>query len=413
MKKLRTAVTLLVSGSLLISGSLYAQNPAKLADWQPGYLDIHHINTGKGESSFFVFPDGTTMLLDAGSAGSVKPWATDPKPNDSQSPGAWIADYIKPLLQQTRNEKVDYFVLSHFHWDHMGNTTETTPYNISREFQLTGISEVGDLVPFAKIIDRGYPHYDWPVPQDAKNTVNYINFVQSKIKSDRIEAEQIRVGAKDQVRLMHQPAQYPDFQVRNIAANGVVWTGVDTISRSHIPPVNDLNGEVPPENKLSIAFKISYGRFDYFTGADLDVRDFEMAGPLEYWRDMETPVSLVTGPVEAIKANHHGNYDANSVPFLRNLSPRVIVIPTWGASQPAMSVYRRMISKKTYPGPRDIFVTNIMEETRTTFDVSALKSDQGHVLIRVYPNSEYEVIVLDDNRPGQYVKKRFGPYQSQ
>ena len=33
--------------------------------WTEGCLDIHHINTGRGESAFYILPDGTTMLIDA------------------------------------------------------------------------------------------------------------------------------------------------------------------------------------------------------------------------------------------------------------------------------------------------------------------------------------------------------------
>ena len=34
--------------------------------WKPGEMEIHHIYTGRGESNFMIFPDGTTMLVDAG-----------------------------------------------------------------------------------------------------------------------------------------------------------------------------------------------------------------------------------------------------------------------------------------------------------------------------------------------------------
>jgi len=198
--------------------------------------------------------------------------------------------------------------------------------------------------------------------------------------------------------------------VRNIAANGMVWTGVDTVSRNHIP--EGTNVKEIAENGLSLSLRISYGRFDYFTGGDISVRDFETAGPSHYWKDIETPIAMVTGPVEVLKANHHGNYDANSVSFLSKLRPRVIVIQTWGASQPAMSVYRRMIDKSTYTGPRDIYVTNVMEETKTSFDVSKLKSSQGHILTRVYPTGDYEMIVLDDSREGHYIISRSEKYSS-
>ena len=37
--------------------------------WAEGYMDIHFINTGRGECALYIFPDGTTMLVDA--AGSL------------------------------------------------------------------------------------------------------------------------------------------------------------------------------------------------------------------------------------------------------------------------------------------------------------------------------------------------------
>ncbi len=46
-----------------------------LLDWSEGFMDIHHINTGRGNSTFFVLPDGTTMLVDAGAANEEPPIA--------------------------------------------------------------------------------------------------------------------------------------------------------------------------------------------------------------------------------------------------------------------------------------------------------------------------------------------------
>ncbi len=37
-----------------------------LPAWTPGTLDIHQINTGRGDAALLVFPDGTSLLIDAG-----------------------------------------------------------------------------------------------------------------------------------------------------------------------------------------------------------------------------------------------------------------------------------------------------------------------------------------------------------
>lgn len=402
---------------LLLQASLsngQAKPGETLPLWSEGYLDIHFINTGKGESAFYILPDGTTMLVDAGEALSKKPWATDPKPNGSRTPGEWIARYIQHMLQRFPDKKLNYAMISHFHWDHMGGVDAATKMSANGAYKLSGITEVGDVLPIGTLIDRGWPDYNWPVPLDDEKMQNYKRFIDWQSKHRDMKVEKIKVGRDDQLVLKHHPEKYPNFEIRNIAANGEVWTGVGDNTRMQFPPLKDLaKKDYPPENKCSIAFRLSYGKFDFFTGGDLDVRDAEEGGMATIWKDMETPVTQVTGPVEVCKADHHGNYEANSVNFFQALRPRVIVICTWGASQPAMNVYRRMISGRTYAGPRDIFATNIMRETSVAFNVDKLKSKQGHVVIRVNPGGDtYYVYVLDDSNENFIIKSVFGPYQS-
>ena len=84
-------------------------------------------------------------------------------------------------------------------------------------------------------------------------------------------AEQFRVGANDQFPLVHDPKKYTNFEIRNIAENsGHVWTGVGNNERNHFPPLESLTPlEYPGENMCSIAFRLSYGKFDYFNEGDL------------------------------------------------------------------------------------------------------------------------------------------------
>ena len=41
-----------------------------LPAWSEGCLDIHAINSGRGECTFFVLPDGTSLCVDAGEIGT-------------------------------------------------------------------------------------------------------------------------------------------------------------------------------------------------------------------------------------------------------------------------------------------------------------------------------------------------------
>ena len=63
---MRTIYGLAATWLLLCLPALAQTVGQPLPAWTPGSLDIHQINTGKGNSALFLLPDGTTMLVDAG-----------------------------------------------------------------------------------------------------------------------------------------------------------------------------------------------------------------------------------------------------------------------------------------------------------------------------------------------------------
>jgi len=404
-------------GSLLflISFSLLSAQEISetLSPWTTGTLDIHHINTGKGEAALFILPDGTTLLVDAGYTHRPKPRVTSQRPNDSRTPGEWIARYIKAVLPEAANGNLDYALLSHFHGDHIGGVSKNSKLSSSKQYQLDGITMVGEHVPIRKMIDRGWPDYNWPKPLENPTMENYRKFLQWHTRKDRMTVERFRPGAADQIVLLHNPGSYPEFVIRNIAANGEVWTGNDEQTRQHIPTLESIPpGDGPSENMCSIAFKLTYGEFDYFTGGDLVGVPDEGAPS---WHDLETPVARVVGPVEVNELNHHGYLDSQNAFFLATLQPQVHIIQVYAPSHPSPRVLRRLLSTRLYDGPRDIFATNMMEENKVVIgpDLEKLKSDQGHILVRVAPGGQsYQVIILDDSAESYKVTAVHGPYQS-
>ena len=85
---LRTSAALLAAEQLSHPAlhALTGQAPAStavepaLAPWSPGYLEIHHIATNRGNAAFFIQPDGTTPYLSA------------PLPSDQRRPGVVRVD---------------------------------------------------------------------------------------------------------------------------------------------------------------------------------------------------------------------------------------------------------------------------------------------------------------------------------
>src|ERR1700760_4915828 len=86
----------------------------RLPAWPEGSFYIHHISTGRGNSTYYVFPDGTTLLSDAGEADhkfidSVQPLkAFPPRPDGVHSAAYWIVDYIRQFAPPGRPVQLDY-----------------------------------------------------------------------------------------------------------------------------------------------------------------------------------------------------------------------------------------------------------------------------------------------------------------
>jgi len=376
--------------------------------WSVGLLDIHHINTGKGESVFIIMPDGTTMLVDAGATTRPKPRVTDQKPDASRTPGEWISRYILHMMKDIPSKKLDYILLTHFDGDHIGDYSDKAKTSSSGTFKLTGITEVGEHVPFKKLVDRGWPNYNFPIALSNDKMRNYKQFLKWHIEKNQSIIEDFKVGQNSQFVLVYAREEYPDFEIRNIACNGYVWTGVGTNVRNHFPKLSDLKiSEYPGENMCSIAFRLSYGKFDYFNGGDLTFGEYGT------WRDIETSVGMVTGPVEVCESNHYGHFDAMGEHFLKALRPKIIILQTWAPSHPASVVLSRMQSTSIYPGPRNIFATNIMKETKVVIGdaLDRLKSQQGHIVVRVNPGGDdFMIYILDDLTESYEVKAVHGPY---
>ena len=395
-------------------GAMGAVPGESLPPWREGELDIHHINTARGEAQLMVLPDGTSVLIDmSGKTSEQAPFLLPTRPDASRPPGEWVARYVRRVLPAGA-VKLDYALISHFHGDHMGTIVPDSPRS-PHGYQLSGITQVAELVDIAKVIDRGWPRYDYPVPMKSAMMDNYRQFLDWQIRNRGLEVETFEPGRNDQIALLHGRGNYPQFEIRNLYANGLVWTGQGAATRSLFPPLDGIPREHHPgENKLSIALRVRYGAFDYYTGGDLSAVDEEVTFEPDAWKNVEPPVAHATGPVDVMKANHHGSWDANSIPFLTKLRPRVIVVPARADGHPAVNTYKRMTSQKVWAGERDIFITNVSDATaRTTYGVDKAASVQGHVVIRVERGgARYRVFVLDDANETMGVLSVHGPYES-
>ena len=137
-----------------------ASEPQYLPEWQEGWLDIHHISTGRGNSALIIMPDGTNLLVDCGDNAISKAEEHNEVlpilPDDSKHPAEWIMDYFKHFAPQSvNNTSLDYAMITHYHNDHMGGVDE--PFAVQTDslpFLLNGITELGVLMPISTLINR-------------------------------------------------------------------------------------------------------------------------------------------------------------------------------------------------------------------------------------------------------------------
>ncbi len=78
----------------------------------PGWLEISAVDVSQGDSILVVFPDGETMLVDAGGFPGMSRMARKPNLNIGE-------DVISPFLWSRGIHRIDYAVLTHEHSDHM------------------------------------------------------------------------------------------------------------------------------------------------------------------------------------------------------------------------------------------------------------------------------------------------------
>ena len=382
--------------SILISALLFSSccRSVSLRPWKEGYLDIHQISTGRGNATFMILPDGTTMMVDMGDLGDTSHFRQEVMPavpSSEKSPAQWVAKYVRHFSKPLSNDgKIDYMLITHYDSDHIGAPGTK------------GVSELDSLLHIEKIVDRGY---DYPTPELALamnrwTLPGYLRTMESRA-SRGLGYEKFVVGSDTQFALLHELRK--DFKIRNIYANGHLWTG-DGLRDIVIGEGDEYaeNLKAMNENRLSCTINISYGDFDYHSGGDIQGSSANSTRP---WRNVEKFVGEFIGETDVVLANHHAYSDAMYDPFLKAVTPQVCILPVWDYYHPQPSTLYNMLRggiDDDHPAVRDsvnyVFSAGIVGSNleRLAADGQLIMPD-GHVVVRVYEGGDrFQVFVLND-----------------
>lgn len=387
----------------LVTASCGAKEPDKqppvveekeyLSEWQEGYLDIHQISTGRGNVAFMIMPDGTTMVIDVGDIGASSNFGREimpALPSLSKRPAEWIALYAEHFSPQVAQKgKVDYVLLTHMHEDHIGSMSMAIAAP-GKDYKLSGVTHLAELLEFGTLVDRNYPDYNYPTTAHFTNayTANYLKYVNAR-KTGGGKVEGFSVGSNSQFSMIHAAEKYPSFEIRNIYANGLLWTGSGTASEMISQDTPTSN-----ENVYSTVIRLTYGRFKYYSGGDVSAENIWNNS----WADAEGLVAEKVGPVDVVVCNHHACRDAMFSKFIQKTQPQAFIIPMWDSLHAEADPVDRMFDGELYPADRMVFAAGIVPSTRAGLGKLGVEiKPDGHIVTRVYPGgSQFQMFVLND-----------------
>ena len=395
-----------------------------LPAWREGELDIHFINSGRGECCFYILPDGTTLLIDAGecvTSYKVGAESVAQRPSESIRPYTTYVNYIRHFLPYGR-EYIDYCAPSHFHIDHIGQVkcaTEVSPEGLP----LTGMLAIYYDIPFHHILDHAYPDYESEDDSEEEAVTENENtsttrtlslsepisyywgqFVNWGVANNRFTATRFTPG-EDQIKMLYAPEKYPYFEIFNICANGFVWGTENGVSK--------LRGSEQNGNAGSCGIHLKYNDFDYIACGDLVSRAQNLVA--FYVRDfLNRGANQYLNFFEAFKAHHHlaGNSWGTQMTLADNhFTPKVVMCHSFNADKPNPDKLSIIVNSEWSEG---FFATNIHPNyIATDPDLVAKITDYGgHIVLRVSSNGVFYIYMLDDSDFEYRVKSIHGPYES-
>ena len=357
--------------------------------WKPGELDIHFIQTGVGEQTFFIFPDGTTMLLDCGDGYNPNYLKFIPRrPSEKLLGGEWVSRYVQRLIPQ---RTIDYFMLSHWHGDHCGSPSLRTK-TLPDGRKVCGITLFAEDFSIRHYFDHQWPRagvYAYGLDKRGMDMVReWIPFMQGRCG---MEPHAFKVGALNQIKLLNDAVGYfaKSFSIRNICANAVYWDGAKgTIDYApeYIKRHPEMKGGVY-ENSLSNGIRIQYGPFRAFFGGDIDDPAYEAL------------VGKAVGPVDMCKTNHHACPSSMGAPFCAAVRAKAYMSSVWSPNQITSKNLVNMTSRDLYPGERVVMYGHMPDIKREHYADRPFMKDvvpvQGHSVFKVAPGGKtFEAFVL-------------------
>ena len=252
---------ILLVGAILLAGAGYAQS-------QSTNLNIYWIDVEGGAATLLVAPSGESLLYDAGYG---PPNAVDDRD----------AKRILAVARLAGLTKIDYFVLSHYHADHVG-----------------GLPALARMIPIGRFFDHG-------------DTVEDVD-------RERLELYQKVAGGKRTTLKPGDSIPLKGVQAQVVASDGqFIAKSINRGGPNPLCATAERKEPAPPENGRNVSMLFTFGKFTFLDLADLDWAS-EMA--------LTCPVNKV-GTVTIWQSDRHGNlFGAGAPAMLGAIKPQIVMV---------------------------------------------------------------------------------------
>lgn len=247
--------------------------PSQPPYYVPGTLQIEFIDVGQGDSIFIMFPDGKSMLIDAG----------------AQIAFGVPATVKKRIRNYGITDKIDYLMLTHPHYDHVNaldSLLKTFDFNV---FFVPPLKPYKDAAGY----DGVYGYYD---------TESYRDFCTQMQK-------QVKRGAKIHYNVDTFSIAGENYSFDFYCANEAQYAAITDESSN-----NEVNNLSP------IGFLNCNGMRYCFTG---DAEDVAEKNFISKYVTKDNKRKFAS---DVLKVAHHGSKTSSTAEFLELIKPHFAVI---------------------------------------------------------------------------------------
>jgi beta-lactamase superfamily II metal-dependent hydrolase len=252
-------------------------------------LEIWVVDVEGGKAALYVTPTGQTAIIDTG------------------FPGARDLDRILAAIADAGVKRIDYLVSTHYHVDHIGN-----------------LVELAKRVPVGTFVDHGPPVEGPDVAQIPPGPDGVpITKPREQIQGFQAAYAELYTKAK---HIVVKPGD-------RLPITGVEWRIATSAGKVLKSPPLPGGGKTNPHCKDYTPMAGTAGLNDpddaQSVGSVIILGQFRAADFGDLWRTKELELMCPNNPlgsVDLLFANSHGAIASGSLPFVRGLQPRVVLI---------------------------------------------------------------------------------------